>query len=401
MARERAVTLAPDARRPPAVAVVELEDAAASRLADCLPTYPDAVLTSIDALSRHPALGGATVVVFGPAFANPAGLTEIQALTRSRPDIGAILVARRVMTKLLKAALRAGVRDVLVEPIDEHELAHAVEHVGDALAVAPVGATRATEPGKLVTVFSTKGGVGTSVIAASLASTLARRASGPVALVDIDLQFGDAAVLCNVAPRHTILDAVTAAHSGDGDVVQRLLLSHEPSGMLILPSPVDPALGDQISAADVTAVIEILRERCSYVVVDTPCSFNDAVLSAVETSDSVIFVGGDDVPTVKNLKVGLHALRMLNVADQRVSVVLNRVEGNTRLRASEVERAINFPVTATIPADSAVTAAVNRGIPFVDDAPKSKAAKALAGLADHVANQTARPLVGAEAGRTD
>jgi pilus assembly protein CpaE len=401
MARDRAVNGTPDARRPPAIAVVEPEDAAASRLADCLPTYPDAVLTSIDAFNRHPALGGASVAVFGPSFANPAGLTEIQAFTRSRPDVGAILVARRVLTKLLKAALRAGVRDVLVEPIDEAELAHAVEHVGDTLASAPVAAARPSEPGKLVTVFSTKGGVGTSVVAASLASALARRASGPVALVDIDLQFGDAAVLCNIAPRHTILDAVTAAHSGDGDVVQRLLLTHESSGMLVLPSPVDPALADQISTSDVTAVIEILRERCSYVVVDTPCSFNDAVLASIETSDSVVFVGGDDVPTVKNLKVGLQALRLLNVADQRVSLVLNRVEGNARLRSGEVERAINFPVTATIPADSAVTAAVNRGVPFVDDAPKSKAAKALGGLVDHVTTQTARRLVGAEAGRTD
>src|SRR5437588_259245 len=230
----------------------------------------------------------------------------------------------------------------------------AVELVGDALTIAPVAIAHASEPGKLVTVFSTKGGVGTSVVAASLASALARRASGPVALVDIDLQFGDAAVLCNVAPRHTILDAVTAAHSGDGDVVQRLLLSYDPSGMLVLPSPVDPALADQISASDVAAVIEVLRERCSYVVVDTPCAFNDAVISSVETSDSVVFVGAEDVPTVKNLKVGLQALRLLNVADQRVSVVLNRVEGNARLRSGEVERAINFPVTATIPADGAV-----------------------------------------------
>ena len=102
MAREPAVIAAPDARRPPAVAVVELEDAAATRLAECLPTYPDAVLTSIDAFNRHAGLGGPTVAVFGPTFANPAGLAEIQEFTRSRPDVGVILIARRVMTKLLK-----------------------------------------------------------------------------------------------------------------------------------------------------------------------------------------------------------------------------------------------------------------------------------------------------------
>jgi len=400
MARDVALTAAHDARPSPALAVVEAEAATAQRLADSLPTRPAAVVASIEELDHHPAFAGPTVVVFGPTFATADGLAAIQTLARSRPDVGAILVARRIVTKLLKSALRAGVRDVLVEPIDATELVEAVEEVGDSLAVAPVAAPRPAEPGKIVTVFSTKGGVGTSVIAANLASTLAKRTAAPVALVDIDLQFGDAAVLFNMSPRHTIVDAAATTH-GDREVVEQLLQRHDGTGVRLLPAPVDPALADQITSSDVTGVIEALRERCAYVVVDTPSAFNDAVLSSIEMSDAVVFVGCDDVPTVKNMKVGIHALRMLNVPENRVSLVLNRVEGNSRMQSSEVQKALQFDVAATIPADRAVTDSVNRGNPVVVDAPKSKAAKTLEGLADRVIAQSARRLVGTDVGRSD
>src|SRR5882724_7612318 len=123
-----------------------------------------------------------------------AGLAEIERFTRARPDAGAILVAAELSTSLLQQALRSGVRDVLGAPTEATSLAESVERVARTLTMVPTGATSADEmgqTGRVITVSSTKGGSGKSVVATNLATALARRSSRPVVLVDADLQFGD------------------------------------------------------------------------------------------------------------------------------------------------------------------------------------------------------------------
>jgi pilus assembly protein CpaE len=384
---------------PPIVAVVDTDAAAQSTIAIAVAREPEILAASIAELEERLSPGAVSVVIFGPAFCNPQGLSAIQAFGQGRPEVGAILVAHRLATKLLKAALRAGIRDVLVEPVDPADLADAVDSIGRILSVSVPVPTRPTEPGRVVTVFSPKGGVGTSVLAANLAALLARTASGPVALVDAHIEFGDVAVLFNVAPRYSIADAIAPARDGDTDLVQRLLTRHEDSGVLVLPAPVDPQQVDMISGPDVLAVIDSLKQLCSYVVVDTPSTFNDVVLTALEASDEIVLVSGDDVPAVKNLKIGLQALQLLNLPAARLSLVLNRVHGNPRVHGSEVERALGFHVDAIIPADPAVAECVNRGTHFVLNAPKSKPARAIEALAIHITSP--RPRAASELTRSN
>jgi len=241
-------------------------------------------------------------------------------------------------TKAPEGALRAGVRDVLVEPIDPADLGDAVDSIGRILSVPTPVPTRPTEPGQVVTVSHPRG-------------AWARPSSPPISppcwrappaaqwrLVDAHIEFGDAAVLFNVAPRYSIADAIAPARDGDTDLVQRLLTRHEDTGVLVLPAPVDPQQVDMISGPDVLAVIDTLRHLCSYVVVDTPSTFNDVVLTALDTSDEIVLVSGDDVPAVKNLKIGLQALQLLNLPAARLSLVLNActaTRGSTAPRSNE------------------------------------------------------------------
>src|SRR5262249_32786893 len=155
---------------------------------------------------------------------------------------------------VLQRALRAGVKDVLAAPVEASELALAVERVGGTLAPAtPTALAEAPGAqagyGRLITVFSTKGGAGKSVIAVNLAVTLARRSDRPVVLVDADLQFGDVAVMLKLAPQHTIVDAVNAIDKLDGPLLQSLLARHDPSGLLVMPAPLEPAFADQIGSS--------------------------------------------------------------------------------------------------------------------------------------------------------
>jgi pilus assembly protein CpaE len=219
-------------------------------------------------------------------------------------------------------------------------------------------------------------------VATNLAVLLARRAAGPVCLVDADLQFGDVAVLLKLTPQHTIVDAVSAIHRLDAQLMQSLLSRHDPSGLLILAAPIEPSFADQITSDHVLKVIDVLRQFCEYVVVDTPAQFNDVVLGLIEASDDVLLVAGMDIPNIKNVKLGLQTLRLLSIASSKLRLILNRANSKVKLDVGEVERTLQMKADSLIPSDIVVPQSVNKGVPAVLDAPKSSVARAFEQLAD-------------------
>jgi len=373
------------------VAVIESDPALRSQLiADLGERVRAAAFPTIEALEERLEDGTPVVALLGPSCAGPAGLVAVERLTRSRPEVGAVLMVEALSTDVLQRALRAGVKDVLAAPVEASELALAVERVGGTLAPAAApgvggGGVESSAPsgyGRLITVFSTKGGAGKSVIAVNLAVTLARRSDRPVVLVDADLQFGDVAVMLKLAPQHTIVDAVNAIDKLDGPLLQSLLARHDPSGLLVMPAPLEPAFADQIGSSQMLRIIELLRQTSSFVVVDAPAYFNDVVLGLIEASDDVLLVAGMDIPNIKNVKIGLQTLRLLNIPLSKLKLVLNRANSKVKLDVGEVERTLGIKADSLVPSDVVVPQSVNRGTPVVLDAPKSGVAKSLEQLAD-------------------
>ena len=158
-------------------------------------------------------------------------------------------------------------------------------------------------------------------------------------------------------------------------------MKHEPSGLYILPAPLEPSFADQISAAEMVQIIEMLRTFCSYVVIDTPAYFNEVVLGLIEESDEVLLVAGMDIPNIKNVKIGLQTLRLLNVPMTKLHLVLNRANAKVKLDVTEVERTLQIKAESLIPSDVVVPQSVNKGTPVVLDAPKSGVAKSIEQLA--------------------
>jgi pilus assembly protein CpaE len=239
-----------------------------------------------------------------------------------------------------------------------------------------------SELGRVTTVFSTKGGSGKSVIAVNLAVVLAERSDGPVVLVDADLQFGDVAVMMKLAPSHTVVDAVSNIERLDASLLESLLAKHEASGLRVLPAPLEPAFADQIGASDMVKIIEILRRFCSHIVIDTPAYFNDVVLGIVEVSDDVLLVAGMDIPNIKNVKIGLQTLRLLNTPMEKLRLILNRANSKVKLDIGGVERTLQISAESLVPSDVVVPQSVNKGVPFVISHPKSGVAKSIRLLAD-------------------
>lgn len=401
-----------------AVAVVEPDDHQRARLVTMLGSSVSA-FAQLEELVARLSGGIGVVVVLGPSCADEATLAMSARISAQYPNVASVLVTDELTTALLQQALRAGVRDVVTVGNDPAVLAQSVQRVAltfDQVATAPAQAAvqasvaqdqpvspaqpeipvRAEdgEPPvdcKVITVFSTKGGSGKSVLATSLAVALARSTDKPVCLVDADLQFGDVAVMLKLAPRHTMADILPVVDRLDAPLLDSLLVTHEPTGLKVLPAPLEPAYADQISSAHLTKVIEVLRTFCAYVVVDTPSYFNDVVLGAVEASDKVVLLSGLDVPNIKNLKIGLQTLRLLETPEDKLLLALNRADSKVKLDVGEVERTLQFKATCLIPSDVVVPQSINKGETVITFAPKSGVAKAITQLAESFMPAVQRP----------
>jgi pilus assembly protein CpaE len=373
------------------VAVLDDDQVERGRLVSLLGDRAEPV-ESLDAL--QPLLTGEpTVLVLGPSYSSADRLAEFATTLQSHREVGTVLVTAELSTELLQIALRAGVNDVLAAPVDRAQLTAAVERVAEGLSATVASRSGGSDIsvlddgsgglGEVITVFSTKGGAGKSMLAANLAVVLAKRSHDkPVVLIDADLQFGDVAVMLKLAPQHTIVDAVGSLDRLDATLLSQFLMRHEPSGLLILPAPLEPSFADQISAAEMVKIIRLLRTFCSAVVIDTPAYFNEIVLAIIEESDEVLLIAGMDIPNIKNVKIGLQTLRLLNVPMSKLHLVLNRANSKVKLDVSEVERTLQIKAESLIPSDVVVPQSVNKGNPVVLDAPKSGVAKSIEQLAN-------------------
>ena len=184
--------------------------------------------------------------------------------------------------------------------------------------------------GVVVTVFSAKGGCGKTTLASNLAASLADNGRREVCLVDLDLNFGDVAIVLQLFPAHTLADAVPLLETLDLPAVLALLTPHS-AGLSALVAPVEPGSAETVPASLITTILQLLREQFAYVVVDTPPAFTDHVLAAFDQSDLIALLATLDIPALKNLKLTLETLDLLNYPRERLRVVLEpgRLQGRS------------------------------------------------------------------------
>ena len=350
---------------------------------------------SIEELVQHLRPGRPVVAVFGPSVAVPHGFQQVQRLVAAYPELGVVFAVGELSAPVLQAALRAGARDT-VAAHDAASMVQSVARVGDLLHDSTVSRVPAVvesraNPGRLIVVFSTKGGVGKSTIAINVAVAMARRTDERVALVDADLHFGDIAVLLGIPPQTTITDAAASIQFADPGMLSTMLTRHE-SGVYVLPAPAEAVLGITLSPEELVGVCSALQSFCGHVIVDTPTVFDDSILALLEAADEILLVGGMDIPSVKNLKIGMQALDLAAIAGPKLHLVLNRANTQVKLDVREIEQVLGLRAEFPIPSDIAVPISVNAGIPVVDQDPKSPATRAM----EHIA----AILLGADAAAT-
>jgi len=274
---------------------------------------------------------------------------------------------------LLEAALEAGVADVIPLP-------QLTDNVVFAVRKACHQGRRAQSPdgrrGRVVTVFSPKGGVGKTVVATNLAAALAKNFGKRTLLLDLDLQFGDAAIMLGIQPDKTIYDLVVAPGELDSEKLAGYTSAH-PCGLDVLPAPLQPEDAELVTEGKLARLLEVARGSYDAIVVDTSPFFHGPMLATLDRTDDLLLLCGLDVPTIKNVRLSLQTLELLSFPAERVRVVLNRANSNVGIKRTEVERALETKIRADLPSDRAVPLAVNRGKPVVLADPGADFAKAI------------------------
>ncbi|BCV23447.1 CpaE family protein [Gelria sp. Kuro-4] len=326
------------------------------------------------------------------------GIGATEQISVNVPQCAIIIISIQGEREYLRKAMAAGAREYLIKPFSADELANAIRRVDESqkrrniYLTSPMGANASPalrQKGKIITFFCTKGGVGKTTLACNLAVALAQETGKKVALVDLDLTAGDAAVMLNINPGSTIADLVQEQETLDFQLVDVFLVPHL-SGTRVLPAPLSPEQAELVHASHVEQLLKILQENFDYIIVDTAPLYSDINLGALEASDRIALVLNQDLTTLKHVKTALDIMKTLN-CESKVRIILNQ-QSSEGLKVKELEKTLNTAITAAVPEDTkTVRSAVNKGVPFVMAQPYAKVAaavKELSGLLDlHKGNE--------------
>jgi pilus assembly protein CpaE len=326
------------------------------------------------------------------------GIAATEAIRQKMPFVQVVVLSVQGDQNYMRRAMLAGARDFLTKPPIPDELVAAIRRAGkmareersktsQIFVAAPSRGTRTTmngviAQGKIIMIYSPKGGTGCTTLAVNLAVALCNEETH-VVLVDANLQFGDVAIFLNEQGKNSILDLAPRVDELDPDIVEEVMIKNAASGVHILASPSRPEYGEKVSSDQFTKLLRYLRQLYVYVVVDTSSYLNDITLSVLDVADSVVLVTTQDIPSIKNDRLFLDLLLTLNIPIEKVALTMNKFDKRIAITPEKIGENLKKEVLAVIPLDErTVIPSVNRGVPFMLDNKTQPAARGIYALAE-------------------
>jgi len=318
------------------------------------------------------------------------GIQATETLAQEAPNSPVIIMSVQGERDYLRRAMQSGAREFLIKPFSGDELIASIRRVyqleqkkesfmakstGGAapVAAAPAaGEPRRAEQGQVFFFYSGKGGVGKSLLAANLSVSMANETKGKVALVDLDLQFGDIGVLLNLDHSQGITDLIENIDHMDADFIREIMVDG-PFGIKVLLTPTSPELADLVTVDHIRRIFSELRKMFDYIIVDSSAHLGEINLEVLDHADKVVVVTSLSIPSIKNTKLALKIFDSLSISPDRVVLLLNKSDAHSEFNKESVEANLRFPIAGQIPNDAKlVINSVNRGNPFVSTHPEAE-----------------------------
>jgi pilus assembly protein CpaE len=332
------------------------------------------------------------------------GISATEQLAARVPTAAVVMMSVQGEADYLRRSMLAGAREFLVKPFSSDELTASIRqvHVRErekqsrmAVAPGPAGTAPGTvpdrEPGRVVAVFSPKGGVGRTTVAVNLAVAAATEMDKKVVLVDASFQFGDVGVLLNLNPKNkSIADLAPELEAGgEPESLDTFIINHS-AGVRVLLAPPTPEMAELITTSGVRRVIEKLRAEHDLVVVDCTSWFNDSTLAILDMADVILTMLSLEITSIKNMRLFLEVAEQLGYEQGKVRLVLNRADSTLGIRVADVEHSIGRKVDHTVVSDGrSVVYALNRGVPFFLSNREAQVSQDILRLAQAVAGASA------------
>lgn len=319
------------------------------------------------------------------------GLETTERISRLYPNLLVIMMSVQGETEYLRKAMMSGAREYLIKPFNlevmEDTLCSTYDNEQERQRLIRLRQDQETlqDSARTHLFFSTKGGVGKSVVALNTALALANLKKGAVALVDLDLQFGDLGILVNKRPLKTLSELVEDPALTDPEQVSQFMESV--GGVNLLMAPKKPEMAEYITEQHIQTLFRTLKRAYRFVVVDTSVSFNEVTLAALDQADAIHYITTPDLLSLKNTRLGLDVLRSLHQLD-KVNVVVNRGSRSQDISIQDIEKVLGIKPDIIIPEEEKlVLESINHGVPVMEDrrGRSTKFAKALQTLAQKAA----------------
>jgi pilus assembly protein CpaE len=307
------------------------------------------------------------------------GITATETIRGEVPHSQIVILTVQTDPNYMRRAMLAGARDFLTKPPSVDEMIGAIRRAGELAheeraksktvysvkpgnGSSPSGTLKA---GKIISVFSPKGGVGKTTLAVNLAVALQREET-PVVLVDGNMEFGDVMVFLNKQAKNSIVDLAPRAGELDRDVIEEVTMLHQESGIKVLAAPSRPEYAESVTGDQFAQVLDFLRNFFSYVIVDCSSTLTDVTLSTIDTSDLIILLTTQEIPAIKDSRQFLDLLQPLKINRGRLLFVMNKYDKRIGIKPEKVSENFKQELKIVVPfEEKVVLPAINRGVPFM------------------------------------
>jgi len=284
------------------------------------------------------------------------------------PQISIFATSTDKSSETILKVMRAGATEYLLRPVSETDLSFALQKLGRLWLIKT---SPQEQVGRIITVFSPKGGVGVTTLSINLATAIYESKMKPTILMDLDLNAGDVTTFLNMKATYTISDVTTNISRLDKSFLQGVIQKHA-SGISVLAEPKKVEEGISISGGEIKKVLGLLKTMYNYIIIDTE-TLLDRIMSVIEISDMILLVFVMSLPSITNIQRYLKFFDNRGLGRDKIKLIANRYLKRGDIKTEDAEKALNHPIFWSIPNEyDTAMSCLNRGVPLSIGAPKSE-----------------------------